>query len=70
MQTNPAHILYNNIDRRVKESASQEKTKSPMSGLLAKTMPSKDKQENNIAQPMERVVSYVKMLREERESEV
>jgi hypothetical protein len=70
MLNNPAPMLYRNINQRLKKDADVNAVKPKMRGLLAqsenkmKTKPDKDR----IDQPMQRVASYVAMLREQRES--
>ena len=70
MLNNPAKNLYHNIDRRIKKETPEAKPRSATKGLLSKSSERMNKQENNITQPMERVASYVTMIRERRESEV
>lgn len=70
MLNNPAKNLYHNIDRRIKRQTPTAKPRSASKGLLSKSVETMDKKENNITQPMERVASYVTMIRERRESEV
>jgi ribosome-binding protein aMBF1 (putative translation factor) len=70
MLTNPATMLYHNIDRRVKKEAETAKPKPTMRGLLAKSVDKMRKPQDDITQPLDRVTEYVKMIREQRETEV
>lgn len=70
MLTNPATMLYHNIDRRIKKEAVEEKPKTKMRGLLAKSMDTIRKPQDDITQPLDRVTEYVKMIRDQRETEV
>ncbi len=70
MLNNPAPMLYRNINQRLKRDEEVNTAKPKMRGLLAQSenkMKSKDNKDA-IDQPMQRVASYVAMLREQRES--
>lgn len=70
MLNNPAKNLYHNIDRRIKKQTDTAKPRPASKGLLSRSVEKADNKENDITQPMERVISYVTMIRERRESEV
>ena len=70
MLNNPAPMLYRNINQRLKKDEEVNTVKPKMRGLLAQSENKmKTKQDKDtIDQPMQRVASYVAMLREQRES--
>jgi len=70
MLNNPAPMLYININQRLKKDEEVNTVKPKMRGLLAQSENKmKTKQDKDqIDQPMQRVASYVAMLREQRES--
>ena len=70
MLNNPAPMLYRNINQRLKQDQEVNTVKPKMRGLLAQSENKmKTKQDKDtIDQPMQRVASYVAMLREQRES--
>lgn len=70
MLNNPAPMLYHNIDRRVKKENDTKKPKPVMRGLLSKAEDKMRMPKNEITEPMDRVVSYVSMIREQRETGV
>lgn len=70
MLTNPAPTLYRNIDRRIKKEAETVAPKPTMRGLLAKSADKMRKPKDDITQPLDRVTEYVKMIRDQKETEV
>lgn len=69
MLNNPAPMLYHSIDRRVKKEVETAKPKPAMRGLLSKSDDKMRKTKDDITQPLDRVTEYVKMIRDQRETE-
>ena len=69
MLTNPACMLYHSMDRRLKKEAETAKPKPMMRGLLAKSEDKMPNRETNIQEPMDRVASYMTMIRDKKEAE-
>jgi len=70
MQTNPAGMLYHSMNRRLEKEAENEKPKPVLGGLLSKSPDRMPKKEDGVGQPLERVASYMKMIRDKKEQEV
>jgi|TARA_R100000664_G_C2733275_1_gene123368 hypothetical protein len=70
MQTNPAGMLYHSMNRRLEKEAENEKPKPVLGGLLSKSPDRMQKKEDGVGQPLERVASYMKMIRDKKEQEV
>lgn len=70
MLTNPAPTLYHNINRRIKKEEETAKPKPMMRGLLSKSADKMRKPKDDITQPLDRVTEYVKMIRDQKETEV
>lgn len=67
MLNNPAPMLYRNINQRLKKDETSKEKKPVMRGLLAKSEDKMPRKSDSIDQPMQRVASYVGMLRANRE---
>jgi hypothetical protein len=70
MQTNPAGMLYHSMDRRLEKEIEKEKPKPILGGLLSKSPDRMSKKDEGVGQPLERVASYMKMIRDKKEQEV
>jgi len=70
MQTNPAGMLYHSMNRRLEKEIENEKPKPILGGLLSKSPDRMPKKDEGVGQPLERVASYMKMIRDKKEQEV
>ena len=67
MQTNPAGMLYHSMNRRLEKEIENEKPKPILGGLLSKSPDRMPKKDEGVGQPLERVASYMKMIRDKKE---
>jgi len=70
MQTNPAGMLYHSMNRRLEQEAENAKPKPALGGLLSKSPDRMPAKEDSVGQPLERIASYMKMIRDKKEQEV